>query len=286
LRIFVIGGNGMAGHMIKNYFQSNPSNDLYYSIREPSENNGAITLDLTDDLSTFLFLQQIQPDIVINAAGILNDDTKKRLEESIYINSVLPHKLASYGHQLGFKLIHISTDCVFSGFKGDYLEHHPTDGTTIYAKTKSLGEVIENKHVTIRTSIIGPELRKQGIGLFQWFMKQTGSIEGYQQVFWNGVTTLELAKAIQWIIDHDIQGLVHLSVMKKISKYELLHLLKTEFNKKEIQIIPNFTEKSDKTLINTRNDFTYMVPDYTTMVRELKLWMKDNHSMYSHYSFH
>ncbi|MBW9234539.1 sugar nucleotide-binding protein, partial [Leptospira santarosai] len=120
LRIFVIGGHGMAGHMIKNYLECSVSSDVYYSIREQSDDSRAVSLDLTDEHSLYHFLKHIKPDLVINAAGILNDDTTKRLKEAIYINSLLPHKLASYGHELGFRLIHISTDCVFSGLKGDY----------------------------------------------------------------------------------------------------------------------------------------------------------------------
>jgi dTDP-4-dehydrorhamnose reductase len=174
---------------------------------------------------------------------------------------------------------------VFSGLKGNYSEDHPTDGTTVYAKTKSLGEITVEPHVTIRTSIIGPEIRKHGIGLFQWFMKQTGSIQGYQQVFWNGVTTLELAKAIVWTIHNDISGLVHLSQKEKISKYDLLLLLNNEFDKKDIQILPNCIEKSDKTLANTRKDFTYSVPKYIPMIRELRQWMIENNQIYAHYLY-
>ncbi|MFJ7684934.1 dTDP-4-dehydrorhamnose reductase family protein [Peribacillus butanolivorans] len=283
MKIFVIGANGMAGHMIVNYLRSLPNTDVYASIRGQSNHPKIFQLDLTNEKLTFEVLQQIRPDIVINAVGILNDDTIKRLKEAIFINSLFPHILASYGDELGFKLIHISTDCVFSGLKGKHKEDHPTDGTTVYAKTKSLGEVIDKRHVTIRTSIIGPELRKHGIGLFQWFMKQTGKIKGYQHVFWNGVTTLELSKAIAWIIPHNIGGLVHLVGDSEISKCYLLNLLKDEFNKKDVQIVPSTSEKSDKTLINTRRDFTYKVPPYPTMIQELKQWMKENQKMYSHY---
>ncbi|HEX9060083.1 MAG TPA: SDR family oxidoreductase [Clostridia bacterium] len=276
MKIFVTGGNGMAGHMIVNYLRHMPGIDIYYSIREKSNSPKIIQLDLTDEKSTYDAINQIRPDIVINAAGILNEDASKRLKEAIYINSLLPHLLADYGEKFGFRLIHISTDCVFSGAGGKYNEDDPTDGTTIYAKTKSLGEIKDKKHVTVRTSIIGPELREHGVGLFQWFMKQTGRIEGYQQVFWNGVTTLELSKAIAWILLHDIGGLVHLAGDEGISKYDLLHLIKDEFNKEDVQIVPNTILKSDKTLINTRRDFTYVVPPYQSMIRELKQWMEQN----------
>lgn len=283
MKIFVTGANGMAGHMIVNYLRSLPNIDVYASIRGQSDHPKIFQLDLTDEKSTFEVLQQIRPDIVINAAGILNDDTTKRLKEAIFINSLLPHILANYGDELGFKLIHISTDCVFSGLRGKHIEDSPTDSTTVYAKTKGLGEVIDKRHLTIRTSIIGPELRKNGIGLFHWFMTQTGKIKGYQQVFWNGVTTLELSKAIAWVISHNIGGLVHLASTIEISKYSLLNILKDEFNKTDVQIVPSTSEKSDKTLMNTRKDFTYKVPSYRVMIQELKQWMKENQKMYQHY---
>jgi len=284
LKILVLGGNGMAGHIISNYLQSNLTNNVYYTLRIPSKDTRVVTLDLTDDKSTYNCLKTIKPDIVINTAGILNNDASERLKESIYINSLLPHKLANYGEQLGFKLIHISTDCVFSGLKGNYVECDIKDGTSVYAITKNLGEVIDQKHLTIRTSIIGPELRKQGIGLFHWFMKQSGTIQGYQEVFWNGVTTIELAKAILWIIQNNISGLVHLTGKNRISKYDLLLLFKEVFNRENIEISPNCNEKSDKTLVNTRSDFSYDVRDYKSMMIELKQWIERNHHLYSIYT--
>lgn len=283
MRILVLGGNGMAGHLIKIYFQQ-LSYEVYYSIREQCNDPAAIQLDLTVEKSTYTCLQNIKPDIVINAAGVLNQDAANRIKEAIYINSLLPHKLADYGNELGFKLFHISTDCVFSGLKGNYTEEDLKDGNTIYAITKNLGEVISDKHVTIRTSIIGPEIRKNGIGLFHWFMNQLGTIQGYQQAFWNGVTTLELVKTIDWVIQNKTSGLVHLTGTKSISKYDLLLLLQKVFNR-DIEIIPFNNECSDKTLVNTRQDFTYPVQEYESMIQEMKKWMENNAELYNGYIF-
>lgn len=280
MKIFVTGGNGMAGHMIVHYLRGLPHTNVYSSIREKSDNPSVIQLDLTDEKSVREVLHRIRPDVVIHAAGILNDETTNRLMESIFINSLLPHRLVKYSEEFGFRLIHISTDCVFSGGTGAYTESHPTDGTSVYAKTKSLGEVIDERHVTIRTSIIGPERRENGIGLFQWFMRQTGTIHGYQHVFWNGVTTLQLAKAIAWMLDHPLGGLVHLAADTKISKYELLQLIQEVFHKTDVRILPDTTMKSDKSLVNTRQDFRYTVPAYRTMIQELKQWMIVHQSLY------
>src|SRR5690606_27782525 len=108
-------------------------------------------------------------------------------------------------------LIHISTDCVFSGKKGDYIETDQKDGSSVYAQSKSLGEITGDNILTIRTSIIGPELKNNGIGLFHWFMSQQGQIQGYSNVFWNGVTTLELAKVIHRLINKQMDGLIHIT---------------------------------------------------------------------------
>jgi dTDP-4-dehydrorhamnose reductase len=171
-------------------------------------------------------------------------------------------------------LIHISTDCVFSGNRGDYTENDQPESTTVYARSKALGEVTVNPHLTIRTSIIGPEIRKQGIGLLQWFLQQQGTVKGYSRVMWNGVTTLELAKAIHYAIEHPISGLLQMTAPQKISKYELLHLFQHAFDKHDVTIIPDEEICLDRTLINTRDDFTFEISAYPTMLKQLSDWMR------------
>ena len=120
---------------------------------------------------------------------------------------------------LNAKLIHNSTDCVFSGEKGtSYIETDEKDGNGVYAKTKGIGEVISDKHLTIRTSVVGPELKSDGEELFHWFMTQSGTISGYTRAIWSGVTTLELAKAVLWSIENKITGLYHITNNDSICK--------------------------------------------------------------------
>jgi len=107
------------------------------------------------------------------------------------------------------KIIQISTDCVFSGKDGGYKEDSFRDGDTIYARTKALGEINNNKDLTIRTSIIGPDINEDGIGLFHWFMKQSGTIYGFRNAYWTGVTTIELAKGIEKFIEYNVTGIYH-----------------------------------------------------------------------------
>ena len=219
-------------------------------------------------------LNDHKADIVINATGLLNEYAETHVMEAIQVNSLLPHTLMEMVNEYRGKLIHISTDCVFSGEKGRYAEHDTKDGTNVYSKSKALGEVEASPHLTVRTSIIGPELKKNGIGLLHWFTQQKGPIKGYQNVFWNGVTTLELAKAIQAFIIDNVAGLYHLSVDQRISKYDLLLLFKEIFRQDEVEIIPVKEPVHDKTLIHTRKDYKYSVPSYREMLYELHDWMK------------
>jgi dTDP-4-dehydrorhamnose reductase len=180
------------------------------------------------------------------------------------------------------KLIHLSTDCVFSGASGGYTEDSLTDGKTMYDRSKALGEVINDKDLTFRMSIIGPDISIDGVGLFNWFMKQHGRIHGYTKAIWNGITTIELAKAISAAINQNLIGLYHLTPNENISKYNLLHLFKKEFGKEDVEIIPYDNFVVDKTLINTRTDFDYQIPTYPEMIHEMALWIQQHKRLY-HY---
>lgn len=265
----------MAGHMIVDYLTSRGF-DVAYTVRSENEDPRCSRLDVTDYQTVEQWLRSTKPDFVINATGLLNDRAAKNIREAVYVNSLFPHLLSGWGNQLGFRLIHISTDCVFSGRSGHYTEHSALDGLTVYAKTKALGEVVQPPHLTIRTSIIGPELKADGIGLFHWFMRQQGDMKGYRNVYWNGVTTLELAKAIEWTFTQRLSGLVHLAVQPKISKYDLLVLFREIFERNDLIIHPVNTVPSDKSLINTRQEFSYNPLPYEVMLPQLKAWMNQS----------
>ena len=167
----------------------------------------------------------------------------------------------------GSQLIQISTNGVFSGKRGNYIESDKPDATDIYGQSKLKGEVVRSPHLTIRTSIIGPELKSKK-GLFEWFLNRRKDINGYTEVMWNGVTTLECAKFIDWAISQKLSGLIHL-FSKKISKYDLLNLAKEVYGKK-IKILPDSNIKSDKTLSTERLDMNYIVQGHREMLLELK----------------
>jgi dTDP-4-dehydrorhamnose reductase len=263
----------MAGHMMVEYFKQKNQYDLFYTSRDPNDKD-SILLDVTNSIQLEEIVESIKPDVTINCIGILNDNAANNTKLAFQINSVLPHQIVKLMECHQGKLIQISTDCVFSGLKGDYTEEELPDGTSIYAQSKQLGEIMSNKHLTIRTSIIGPELKEDGIGLFLWFMNQTGKIKGYDKVFWNGVTTLELAKAVEKMIHHQVTGLYHLGSDIKISKYSLLKLIQEIFEITDVEIIPDSEISLDRTIKNTRTDFQYRIPSYQEMLQELRDWMR------------
>lgn len=262
----------MAGHVITDFFKRSDDFQVFYTSRDPNDSN-SIYVEAENFQALAHIIKDMQPDIVVNAIGVLNQFAESNIVNAIKINSLLPHFLARELDKNGGKLIHISSDCVFSGKEGSYKETDVPNGSTVYARTKALGEVAYGNHLTIRTSIIGPEKKENGIGLFLWFMQQKGEINGYKKVLWNGVTTLELAKAIKAAVCQKIKGLYHLAAPEVVSKYELLVLFQKIFEKKDVVIKPEYSQMIDRTLVNTRTDFDFSASDYQTMLLELKNWM-------------
>lgn len=278
-KIVVLGVLGMAGHIMAEYLDSSDDYEVFGIARREGR---YVTkeIDVLDFASVESYLNEIKPDVVINCIGMLVQQSKNNISTAILINSYLPHFLSELGRKLNYKLIHISTDCVFSGKDGQYKEDAFKDGDDNYARTKALGEVINDKDLTIRTSIIGPELKNNGTGLLDWFFKQSGEIKGYTQAYWSGVTTLELAKATHEMIKQDITGLFQLCPEHKISKYDLLCLFLKLWNK-EITIIPSDNYAVDKSLVCTRKNFKYSKLDYESMLIELKQWIENHPTLYS-----
>ncbi|MGG3571208.1 SDR family oxidoreductase [Bacillus gobiensis] len=273
MKVLILGGKGMAGHVITDYLKKNPNYYVLYTSRDLNDKD-AIYLDARDFDRLETIVASHKPRIIINCIGILNEQGNSNPLETFQINSLLPRRLAQIAGLYHGKLIQISTDCVFSGKVGSYTENAIPDGTSIYAQSKQLGEVTCGNHLTIRTSIIGPELKDDGIGLFLWFMNQTGEINGYEKVLWNGVTTLELAKAIEEMIEKQVTGLYHLGSETKISKYDLLKAIQSVFAKNDVTIRRDQAFVLDRTIKNTRTDFLYTPPSYRQMLIELKDWMK------------
>ena len=243
----------------------------------------SIMLDVYKTGEVTQLIGDIQPDVVVNCIGVLIRNSDVNPANAIYINSYFPHFLSGLLNGSESKLIHLSTDCVFSGSKGGYSEGDPHDGTGFYARSKSLGEVINNRDLTFRTSIIGPEINRRGEGLFHWFMKQKGEVSGYSGVYWSGVTTLELARATDAAIQQNLTGLYHLVAGQKISKYRLLELFAEIWECYDVVLKDDPGPVHDKSMICTRTGFDFDVKDYPDMLKELRRYMEAAPARYSEY---
>jgi len=277
-KVVILGARGMAGHVISEYLSGFDKYEIFGVAKEVGVHVDKV-MDVLDKEVLYAYLSAVEPNIVINCVGMLVSQSNADVKSAIRTNALLPHELSDFGNAIGYKLLHLSTDCVFSGRDGGYTETSPKDGLDNYAKSKALGEVVNDKDLTIRTSIIGPEL-KNGTGLLNWFLQQDGTIKGYTKAYWTGVTTLELAKAIDAMIEENVTGLYHLCPNEKISKFNLLQLFKKTWHK-PIEIEPYDDYAIDKSLICTRTDFSYKPLSYETMLKELKVWMKTHEAWYT-----
>lgn len=275
-KILVIGIKGMAGHVIFNKFKDEYGFAAYGIARniEPSENTFNLDVNNTDVLGQIITEHKF--DVIVNCIGILNKDAEDNPDKAIWFNSFFPHYLEKITKNTATKVIHISTDCVFSGKKGNYTEEDFKDGVGFYAQSKALGEIVNDKDLTIRTSIIGPELNENGIGLFHWFMSQPddSQLKGYSQAFWSGITTIELAKVVKWAIEENVVGLKQIAPHHKINKFDLLQLFNEIFRENKLTIIEDDHYKVDKSLLSIVTKYTYNVPEYREMLIEMKEWIK------------
>ena len=282
-RVLILGAGGMAGHVMAEYLAQKPEYKIIRCARRKATPD-TILLDVTEFSRVEDVIDEQRPDIVINCVGMLIQASRDRLDQAILINSYLPHFLSGLGRKYGFKLVHISTDCVFSGVRGGYAENDFRDGDTPYARTKALGEVINERNLTLRTSIIGPELKQNGSGLLHWFLMQKGEIRGFTKAYWSGITTLELAKDVDDCLVHGITGLVNLTMIPKISKFDLLLEFQKIWRHDQVKILPDNDHACDKSLITRRNNLPIHRPlNYAAMLVELRAFMNQHKEWYRHY---
>ena len=281
MRILILGGSGMLGHRL--WVDLNKQHETWVTIRGNAnefpntpdfprelirENVDALNFDQVTRA-----LASIQPDLVINCIGLIKQMGHLARDPlfSISLNAMLPHRISMICRVAKIRMIHISTDCVFSGKKGNYTEEDQSDAEDIYGRTKFLGEVSYPHCVTLRTSIIGRELKNK-LGLIEWFLAQKGQINGYTKAIYSGFTTDELSRIIQnYVIPNPkLSGVYHVS-SNPISKYDLLQLTKTAFHRTDIDILPEEQFFSDRSLNSSRfRSFTgYVPPTWEEMINEL-----------------
>lgn len=274
----------MLGHQVAH--QLSRSHDVVTTVRKPPtlEIETALAgcavvvgVDIRDPGATRDLLLSTRPHAVINAVGIV----KQRPEgadplESIEVNSLFPHRLASEASLVDARVIHISTDCVFSGTRGDYREPDNPDPIDLYGRSKLLGELSGQRCMTIRTSMIGLELA-HFTGLIEWFLHQRHMVRGYTKVIWNGLTTTELARVLDTLVTDypTMDGIWHVSG-QTISKYELLSSLATMIGRRPA-VVPDDSVVIDRSLNSKRfrEAIQYEPPGCDAMLSELASAVKD-----------
>lgn len=286
-KLLILGATGMAGHIAYTYLNETGKYNIATVCHSGKIEPNSYELDIYNTARLAEIINKEKPDAVINCIGILIKGSRNNPANAIYINAYFPHKLSEILHSItpDSKVIHISTDCVFSGAEGNYKDSDVKNALDTYGMTKNLGELINDKDLTIRTSIIGPELKKNGEGLMHWVFNQcvVGELQGYQKSIWGGVTTLELAKVIDAALEKGITGLYQVSNNEKIAKYDLVSLIVKEF---ELPIRVNPVEGviCDKSIWNSeRKDISYKVPSYEKMISDIHEFMIAHKSLYKQY---
>jgi dTDP-4-dehydrorhamnose reductase len=270
----------MLGHQLLKSWQSSHEvcvtlrgeADQYHQYGLFNDDNSYYGVDVRDFAQIVSVAEAFKPEAIVNAVGIV----KQRSEShdaiiSLEVNSLLPHRLSQLCSELGARLIHISTDCVFSGSKGMYTEDDLEDARDLYGRSKLLGEVHDTQAVTLRTSIIGLELSRKK-SLIEWFLAQKGELKGFTRAIYSGFTTQEVARIIErvLVVDTCLSGLWHVG-SAPINKYELLDLLSGYMGREDVKLLPDsgfFCERSlDASRFNKKTGYT--PPPWNEMLEEL-----------------
>jgi dTDP-4-dehydrorhamnose reductase len=254
MRILVLGATGMLGSAVLRVLSRDPNHEVFGTIRGVAEHARLIGgIDVLAPGAVEDVLETAEPDAIINCVGLIKQVAEANdPAAALPINAELPHRLAILTQERGARLIHISTDCVFSGRKGAYRESDPSDADDLYGQSKYQGEVTEHTHaVTLRTSIIGHE-RASARSLVDWFLSQPGPVNGYTRAVFSGLPTVELAGVIRDRVlpQPELHGLYHVAA-SPIDKYSLLKLVANQYEK-PIEIIPVDEPVIDRSLDGTR----------------------------------
>lgn len=279
MKFLVLGADGMFGHEMVRTLVSQGHDTIAATRRIPNEQvlsmlaGADIISGIDARISDTLVgaIGETKPDAVINAIGIVKQrPAAKEAIESIRINSLLPHELAALCKAASARLVHISTDCVFSGRQGNYTEDDLPDPLDLYGRSKLMGEVADEGCITLRTSIIGLELFQKS-GLVEWFLRQEGTAPGWTHAMYSGLTTSELSRVVMRVLEGDssLDGIWHLSGAP-ISKYDLLVQLRDALGR-DLELVPDDSVTIDRTMNSQRfrTAAAYEPPTWDSMLNEL-----------------
>ncbi|PTU75146.1 dTDP-4-dehydrorhamnose reductase family protein [Pseudomonas mangrovi] len=280
-RILVLGVTGMLGNAVFRVFSADSAHETWGTLRSgaaqrhfPEQSHPQLLagVDVLDQDALVAAIARVRPDVVINCVGLIKHlaDAKDPLT-ALPINAMLPHRLARLCALAGARLIHVSTDCVFSGRKGLYQETDLSDADDLYGKSKYIGELHDLPHaITLRTSIIGHELGSS-YALVDWFLSQQGSVRGFTKAIFSGLPTVELARVMKdFVIPHpQLNGLYHVAAAP-IDKHQLLGLVAAQYGK-QIEIRPDDALVIDRSLDGSRfrQATGYVAPDWSELIRRM-----------------
>jgi dTDP-4-dehydrorhamnose reductase len=281
MRVLILGATGMLGSATLNFFAANDLHEAWGTVRDARGRRFFVEtdrlrlidgLDVLDETALASVMRRVRPDVVINAVGVI-----KQLEAAndpsvvLPINATFPHRLAALCGEVGARMVQVSSDCVFSGRGGHYVETDAPDAEDLYGKSKFMGEVVDQPHViTLRTSVIGHELTSTN-SLVDWFLSQHGEVRGFSKAIYSGLPSVELARVIRDFVlpDKSLFGLYHVS-SKPIPKLELLRIIARVYGK-TITITPDDSVRIDRSLDSRR--FTaatgYIAPEWPALVSEM-----------------
>lgn len=280
MRVLVLGVSGMLGRSVYRVMSDGVGFEVFGTVRdtksisflpEPLKKNVLAGVDVEREDSLVAAFGNVHPDVVINCVGLVKQlaDANNPLL-AVPINALLPHRLAALCKVAGARLVHISTDCVFSGDKGNYIESDFPDAYDLYGRTKLIGEVDYPHAITLRTSIIGHEL-SGARSLLCWFLAQEGRVKGFTQAVFSGLPTNELARVVRdFVIPRPaLHGLYHVAA-KPIDKYALLKLVADVYGK-SIEIVPDDQLKIDRSLCadRFREATGYVAPEWPELIQRM-----------------
>lgn len=281
-KVVILGCTGMLGHKLFERLSSRDDLGVYATARSPSDASKYFSPQLADKVipdavdandcdALARVLVSIRPDVVINCIGLIKQlPISNDPIPALTINSLFPHRLALICKDVGTRMIHISTDCVFNGDKGNYVEDDFSDARDLYGRSKYLGEVNYEHCVTLRTSIIGHELSSK-FGLVEWFLNQKGDVKGFAKAIYTGFPTIELARIISDYIlpDPELKGVYHVS-SDPVSKYEILKLV-AEYYGKKVDVRRDEEFCLDRSLDSTRfrGAAGYSPPAWPQLIEEM-----------------
>jgi len=276
MKIAIIGATGMVGHVL--FYELRKKNIDVTGIGRRKIEKDLLNFDLyTDRDQVKRFLQDSKFDIIINCSAILVNESNKNRFQAVFINSFLPHLLVDLFKNTNTKVVHLSTGGVFSGNDEFYFEDSPLSPLTYYGITKAAGEFNNNKDLVIRSDFWGPENKKNGTGLFNWFLNQDNStVTSYTNVFFNGISNIELARIMLDLINYT--GIVHIGTNERKSKCDFLEKIRNVFNLENTTLVKNDTIKKN-IYLKSKKELPY-INDFDTMINDIYHYLINNKDYY------